>query len=349
MPATGEAQAPRRRGRRSRAPSMPSAAAAHLDEVQPGRQLGREVDDDGPPSGVVASIAAGIVADVLTTTRSPASQPRGQVAGDALAWRLLADRHQHPHGVAAAERRARAVRSPPARPAGRSGPGRRSDGGQGVTRRRLAARGTGRSAVTVDQGEEPRHAVLRRRTVGDVLAGEGVLVHLRAHVAGVDAQHPEVGALDGEDPADVVQRGLGGAVAAPALVGLDGGVGRDVDHDGARREVRQRVLDQPERGDDVDVEQVGERGERVVGQRRQRRRAEAAGVVDDEVDRPRRRRPTRAARWSGSVTSPGTATTRAKPATARAARPASRPSVTTFHPRRPARGPGRGRDPSILR
>ena len=46
----------------------------------------------------------------------------------------------------------------------------------------------------------------------------------------------------------------------------------------------QGLLDQAERGDDVDGEQLGQRIERVVGEARQRRRAEAAGVVDEQVD-----------------------------------------------------------------
>ena len=84
----------------SRATSCRRLRLADLDEVQLGRQLRRQVHDDGSPVRVVASMAAGIVADVLTTTRSPSSQPLRQVAGDVVARCLLADRDQHAHGVA---------------------------------------------------------------------------------------------------------------------------------------------------------------------------------------------------------------------------------------------------------
>src|SRR5690606_25765034 len=72
--------------------------------------------------------------------------------------------------------------------------------------------------------------------VRDVLAGEGVLVHLRAHVAGVDREHPQVRSLDGQDGAEVVERRLRDPVGAPPLVGLDGGVGGDVHDHGVRGE-----------------------------------------------------------------------------------------------------------------
>ena len=47
---------------------------------------------------------------------------------------------------------------------------------------------------------------------------------------------------------------------------------------------RQRVLDQAERGDDVDLEGDAQLAERVVGQRGERRGAERPGVVDHEVE-----------------------------------------------------------------
>ena len=54
--------------------------------------------------------------------------------------------------------------------------------------------------VALDQGEQAGHARLGRRPVGDVLAGERVLVHLRAHVAGVDRVDAQLRVLGGEDP-----------------------------------------------------------------------------------------------------------------------------------------------------
>src|SRR5439155_12702224 len=69
--------------------------------------------------------------------------------------------------------------------------------------------------VALDQGDETGHALLWRRAIGDVLAREGVLVHLGAHVAGVDRVDVKVGVLGAEHGADLLERGLGGAVAAP--------------------------------------------------------------------------------------------------------------------------------------
>ena len=83
--------------------------------------------------------------------------------------------------------------------------------------------------VAFDQREQPRDALLRRRPVGDVFAREGVLVHLRAHVAGIDRVHAQLGVLGRQHRAQLLERRLARAVPAPALVGLDGGVGGDVE------------------------------------------------------------------------------------------------------------------------
>ena len=50
--------------------------------------------------------------------------------------------------------------------------------------------------------------------VGDVLAGERVLVHPGPHVAGVDGIHAQAGLLGRQDPAHLVEGGLRGAVRA---------------------------------------------------------------------------------------------------------------------------------------
>ena len=114
------------------------------------------------------------------------------------------------------------------------------------------------------------HARLGLGAIGDVLAGEGVLVHLRAHVAGVDAEHAEVGSLGAEDGGELLEAGLGGAVGAPALVGLDGGVRGDRDDRGAGAEVGEERLDDAELGDQVDLEGRAEVAEAQPAERRQR-------------------------------------------------------------------------------
>ena len=86
-------------------------------------------------------------------------------------------------------------------------------------------------------------AVLRRGAVGDVLPGERLLVHLGPHVAGVDGVDPQGRVLGGEDAGDLVGRRLGRAVAAPALVGLDGGVLEDVKRVAGQRRLRRRAED----------------------------------------------------------------------------------------------------------
>ena len=89
--------------------------------------------------------------------------------------------------------------------------------------------------VALDQGARTRARFLGRRPVGDVLAGERLLVHLRAHVAGVDGVDAQLRAARRRGPrVELLERGLRRAVAAPALVGLDGGVGGDVDDRRAR-------------------------------------------------------------------------------------------------------------------
>ena len=111
----------------------------------------------------------------------------------------------------------------------------------------------------------PGTLVLGLGTVGDVLAGEGVLVHLGAHVARVDAEHAEVGSLGAEDGGELLEAGLGGAVGAPALVGLDRRVRGDGDDGGAGPEVGEERLHDPELGDEVDLEGRAEVAEAEVG------------------------------------------------------------------------------------
>ena len=81
----------------------------------------------------------------------------------------------------------------------------------------------------------PGTTAVGQRTVGDVLARERVLVHLGAHVAGIDDEHAHVGMLGREHRRQLLERGLRRSVAAPSFVGLDRGVGRDVDDRAVRR------------------------------------------------------------------------------------------------------------------
>ena len=68
--------------------------------------------------------------------------------------------------------------------------------------------------------------------------GERVLVHLRPHVSGVDCVDTQLGVLGSEDRRQLLEGGLRRAVAAPALVRLDGGVRGDVDDRGPWAEER---------------------------------------------------------------------------------------------------------------
>ena len=126
-----------------------------------------------------------------------------------------------------------------------------------------AARNLPLGGASSEQASQCRHHRLRRRTIADVLSGERRLMHLRAHVAWVEPVHPNVGLLGGEHVRQLLERGLRRAVATPACVALDSGVGRDVD-DGAMSSAQQRKrrLHECERSDDVDGQDTFELVER---------------------------------------------------------------------------------------
>ena len=130
-------------------------------------------------------------------------------------------------------------------------------------RRQLARPVATARKIALDQPEQAGHAVLGRRAVGDVLARERVLVHLRPHVAGVDRVDPQRRVLLGKDRRGLVERGLRGPVAAPAGVRLDGGVGADIDDHAAVGHARQDELGEPDRGQDIDPVDALEHVERV--------------------------------------------------------------------------------------
>ena len=81
------------------------------------------------------------------------------------------------------------------------------------------------------------------------------------------------------------ERRLGRAVAAPGLVRLDGGIRAEVDDPRVGGEAGERELDERERSEHVDLVDATQLVERVLPEQRQRRGAEHAGVVDEEVDR----------------------------------------------------------------
>ena len=138
--------------------------------------------------------------------------------------------------------------------------------------------------VGLEQVQQGGHALLGERAVGDVLAGERGLVHGRAQVAGIDDVDREVGVLDGQDLAELLERGLRRAVRAPALVGLDRGVGGDRQDACAGPQLGPQRLEHAQLGDGVRAQDVLEVVEVDVGQRGQRRRPERARVEHEHVD-----------------------------------------------------------------
>ena len=144
--------------------------------------------------------------------------------------------------------------------------------------------------VTGDEVEECGDDRCRIGPVRDVLAGKGVLVHLGPHVAGIDRPHPQTRLLHGQHGTEVVERGLGRAVAAPPLVWLYRGIRRHVEDPGVGRgrEGGQCLLEQGQRGDDVRLQDLAERRERVGAETGAGERPQGAGVVHHQVDSAQR-------------------------------------------------------------
>ena len=84
--------------------------------------------------------------------------------------------------------------------------------------------------VTLDQPQQARDALLRRRSVRNVLTRERLLLDLRAHVSWVDGVDAESGMLGAQNRRDLLESGLRRAVSTPALVRLEGRVGDDVEY-----------------------------------------------------------------------------------------------------------------------
>ena len=296
------------------------------------------------PVGVAASTAAEMVADVLTTTRSPGSRNEARSAAVAClggsfptdAIRRTASRRPRRQlgGLGRLELR-REVEAE--RRIGRSRRVLRCRGGDGAHAAATSrARYRPDAARPFDERDDAGHAGLGQGSVGDVLARERVLVHLRAHVARIDGEHPQRRRAPPPAPhrcgrarpwwrrtrpSPRTPRPTASEVmftTVPRLAARTGAASW-TSPSGATTLVSNRSP---------------ELVERVVGQRRQRRRTEPAGVVHDEREagpggiRPGRRR------WSGSVTSPGTVITEPPRGSSGRGREvaASRPSTTTRHP-----------------
>ena len=214
-----------------------------LDEVEARRQLRGDVDDDGLPVVGRGVEGGGHRRRRVDDDQITRAQPRRQIPGGRVARRLVADRDQHAHRVAPAEADLRRLRGLELGGQLEAFEERAHDAtSTGTTRWRPLRSSPSMSA------SEARHRRLGQRPVRDVLAGEGVLVHLGPHVARINGQHPELRVFDGEDPPDVIERRLRRAVSTPTLVGLDGRVRRDVDdHATAGDHARQRRLDQSPR------------------------------------------------------------------------------------------------------
>ena len=249
-PGCGPSRGRRRRPRAARRPTSPGHARRRAGEAQ--LEL-RAVARGGPAT------AAGSVAELLTTSRSPGSSSSGSSRKLRVREAAVAAASRPSAGPRRARARApRAARVPRARPGGRRRERSRAAPG------RDPPPGSGRSAASPSiSAQQAGHALLRRRAVGDVLAGERLLVHAGAHVAGVDGVDAQLRVLGGEHRAELLERGLGGAVAAPAGVRLDPGVGGDVEDAAAGARLRQR---EPGRG----------RAERARSPRR-RARSSASG------------------------------------------------------------------------
>ena len=115
-------------------------------------------------------------------------------------------------------------------------------------------------------------------------------VHRGVHLAGVHRREANTGAgqLGGPSTARVLERGLRRAVGSPARIRLDGGVGRHVEHEPASAQDHRPAdrLGEPEGADRVDREGALVVFAVCVEQEAQRRRAERARVVHEQVHGP---------------------------------------------------------------
>ena len=163
----------------------------------------------------------------------------------------------------------------------------------GRSRRSSQPRGMGGRECGDNRVDELRRRVLRSLQRRRISVGHGERVQRRVHVAGIDATGSarlRTASSSSQIAAHVPQRGLAGAVGAPARVGVDRRVAGDVEHDGAAALAggsgqRRRGALWSGGTDPADwwpapleVFAVG------VGQQAQRHRPKVRGVVDQDVE-----------------------------------------------------------------
>ncbi len=85
-----------------------------------------------------------------------------------------------------------------------------------------------------DQSEQAGNADLGERPVADIFAGEGLLVHLRAHITRVNPVDTPRLVLRRQDMRELLERRLTRSIATPTFIPLDSRVAGNVEDCGAR-------------------------------------------------------------------------------------------------------------------
>ena len=262
-------------GSRTASPAAPSptrrpSGRAQLDDPLAAATGGpRDVQHDRTPVGAVPVERGGLGVGVVDDEEVAPAQHAREPGEREVSQRASRARDQQPHPV---PRHPTSLGRGGGRQLGRHGERSAVDAGLIAGTTRVGGAVAAGRGPLVDQPEERRDDGLGFGPVGDVLARERPLVHGGAHVAGVERVDGQVGLLDAEHGRVVVERGLGGAVAAPARVGLDGGVGAERHHGAAGGAQRgQRELGELQRGEQGGLEDGAQRVGRVG------RRAAAAG------------------------------------------------------------------------
>src|SRR5438270_7867155 len=132
----------------------------------------------------------------------------------------------------------------------------------------------------VHQGEQARDAHLRQRSVADVLAWEGFLMHLRAHIAWINPVDTPLGVLCREDMRELLKRGLARPVATPTFICFNARIAGDVDNASSWLQVAMKCLEECERGDHVGAVHLLKHIQRVFQQGRLRAWTEYTRVID---------------------------------------------------------------------
>ncbi len=109
-------------------------------------------------------------------------------------------------------------------------------------------------------------------------------MHLRLQVTGIYPPDAHGSLLRCQHVAGLLKPSLGGAVAAPARICLDGGVRGDAEHrPAAGAQPGQQQLGEGDRSHDIDLEAGTQVCDRVVRQGRQRAGTQRSGVVDQQA------------------------------------------------------------------